>query len=261
MVSLVLGMERQYVPFLVLPAAPLLVQPVCGWSLRAHWCLVFNILFTKARESFPAKLFSVQKNLLPSLHWTCAREYSFIDAGVCTYLFWISWGSSKSISLACSSLWWQPCLPAYQPLSSSPFNVIYKLSESACHPSDQVVSEDIKQSWHWYKSLWDSTSKRPSLGLCTADHNCLSPAIQLNFYSPCCALNLSVFHQVACTDAMGDNMNNLHCFQLIRSSCLHRTESGWLGTVFPQSFHALLRHLPILHVLRKDTIIPGGFAS
>lgn len=230
-------MERQYVPFLVLPATPLLLQPVYGWSLRAHWCLLFSILFTKTLEFFPAKLFSVQKNLFPSLHWTCAREYSFIDAGVCTCLFWISWGSPQSISLACSSLSeWQPCLPAYQPLSCFPFNVIYKLDEGACHPSDQVLNEDIQQSWHQYKSLWDSTSKRPSLGLCSADHNCLSPAIQSIFYSLYCALNLSVFHRVGCTDTMEDNVNNVHCFQLIHSSCLHRTESGWLGTVSLSQF-------------------------
>lgn len=55
--------------------------------------------------------------------------------------------------------------------------IIYELAERALHPTGQVINEGIEQYWSRYCATMDIASHCLSAGLCTTDHNTLSPAV------------------------------------------------------------------------------------
>ena len=81
-----------------------------------------------------------------------------------------------------SLTWWRWsfwCSPTIWSINqSSQFCVFCKLAEVLLCLIVQIINEDVKQCWPWYRSLGYRASYWPPAGLHAADCNSLSPVVQ-----------------------------------------------------------------------------------
>lgn len=117
---------------------------------------------------------------------------------------------------------------------SSQLCIICQRAEGALCPITWFLMKKLNEYWALHQPLWYCTRAWSPAGLCTTDHNPLSPKVQPVFSPP--SFIQSLLHLFVYADVMGDDVKSL---AKIGISDIHHSPLACKARLFRHSFLCL----------------------